>query len=87
MLAIPLSGWLYSSATGVSVVYLGLLPLPNLVAKDKAAARILLAVHQTLNFALVLAVLLHVGAALRHHWVDRDGVLARMLPGRGGQRQ
>ena len=87
MLAIPLSGWLYSSATGVSVVYLGLLPLPNLVAKDKEAARILLAVHQTLNFALVLAVLLHVGAALRHHWVDRDGVLARMFPGRGGQRQ
>jgi cytochrome b561 len=86
MLAIPLSGWLYSSATGVSVVYLGLLPLPNLVAKDKEAAGILLAVHQTLNFALVLAVLLHVGAALRHQWVDRDGVLARMLPGRGPAR-
>ena len=87
MLMIPLSGWLYSSATGVSVVYLGLLPLPNLVAKDKEAAALLLAVHQTLNFALAVAVLLHVGAALRHHWVDRDGVLARMLPGRGGQRQ
>lgn len=86
MLAIPLSGWLYSSATGVSVVYLGLLPLPNLVAKDKEAAGILLTVHQTLNFALLLAVLMHIAAALRHHWVDRDGVLARMLPGRGPAR-
>lgn len=86
MLAIPMSGWLYSSATGVSVVYLGLLPLPNLVAKDKETARLLLAVHQTLNFTLALAVLLHVAAALRHQWSDRDGVLARMLPGRGSAR-
>jgi cytochrome b561 len=80
MLAIPVSGWLYSSATGVSVVYLGLAPLPNLVAKDKELASVLLAVHQALNFTLATAVLLHVAATLRHHWVDRDGVLARMLP-------
>ncbi|MEO8752176.1 MAG: cytochrome b [Casimicrobiaceae bacterium] len=80
MLAIPVSGWLYSSATGVSVVYLGLLPLPNLVAKDKELARVLLAAHQALNFTLATAVLLHVAATLRHHWVDRDGLLARMLP-------
>lgn len=83
MFAIPLSGWLYSSATGVSVVYLGLLPLPNLVAKDKESARVLLAVHQALNFTLAAAVVVHTAAALRHHFVDRDGVLARMLPAHG----
>lgn len=86
MIAIPVSGWLYSSATGVSVVYLGLLPLPNLVAKDKEMAGVLLTVHQTLNFALAIAVLMHVAAALRHQWVDRDGVLARILPSRGPAR-
>ena len=82
MLAIPLSGWLFSSASGVGVVYLGILPLPNLVARDKSLADALLVVHQTLNFVLAALVLLHVGAALKHALVDRDGVLSRMLPGR-----
>jgi cytochrome b561 len=80
MLAIPLSGWVYSSSTGVSVVYLGLFPLPDLVGKDKALAAGLKAVHATLNFTLFALVCLHAGAALRHHIVDRDGVLRRMLP-------
>jgi cytochrome b561 len=80
MLAIPLSGWLYSSATGVSVSYLNVLPLPNLVPKDKALASVLLALHQSLNGVLGAAVLLHVGAAIKHQWIDRDGVLSRMLP-------
>ena len=80
MLAIPLSGWIYSSATGVEVVYLGLVPLPDLVAKDKALAAVLKAVHITFNFGLLALVAVHTGAALEHHFVDRDGVLARMLP-------
>jgi cytochrome b561 len=80
MLAIPVSGWLYSSATGVSVSYLNLVPLPNLVEKDKALASVLLTVHQSLNAVLAAAVLLHVGAAIKHQWFDRDGVLSRMLP-------
>jgi cytochrome b561 len=80
MLAIPLSGWVLSSATGVSVVYLGLVPLPDLVAKDKALAAVLTATHGTLNFALLALVIVHVGAALRHGLVDRDGILPRMLP-------
>jgi cytochrome b561 len=80
MLAIPLSGWLYSSATGVSVVYLGLVPLPDLVPKDKALAAVLKGVHVGLNSALALLVIIHAGAALRHHFIERDGVLARMLP-------
>jgi cytochrome b561 len=80
MLAIPLSGWVYSSATGVQVVYLGVVPLPDLVGKDKTLAAILRAVHATLNFSLAALVFLHVGAALKHHFIERDGVLARMIP-------
>ena len=82
MLAIPLSGWLYSSATGVQVVYLGLVPLPDLVPKDKTLAAVLKAVHGTLNFTLLALVIIHSGAALKHHFVDRDAVLRRMLPQR-----
>ncbi|HEY7787091.1 MAG TPA: cytochrome b [Casimicrobiaceae bacterium] len=80
LLVIPISGWLYSSATGVQVVYLGVIPLPNLVAKDKALGDALLIVHITLNSALFAVVCIHVAAAIRHHFVDRDAVLARMLP-------
>jgi cytochrome b561 len=82
MLGIPLSGWIYSSATGVSVVYLGLIPLPDLVAKDRELARVLLRVHQTLNFTLATVVTVHIAAALKHHFADRDGLIARMFPGR-----
>ena len=82
MLGIPLSGWIYSSATGVSVVYLGLVPLPDLVGKDRELARVLLRVHQTLNFTLATVVTVHVAAALKHHFADRDGLLARMFPSR-----
>jgi cytochrome b561 len=80
LLVIPVSGWLYSSATGVQVVYLGLIPLPDLAPKDKETAAILLVVHQTLNFTMLALVCLHTAAALKHHFVDRDTVLARMLP-------
>ena len=80
MLVIPVSGWIYSSATGIQVVYLGLVPLPDLVAKDKALAAVFKAAHVTLNFTLLALVIIHAGAALRHHFADRDGVLVRMLP-------
>jgi len=80
LLLIPLSGWVYSSATGVQVVYLGLFPLPDLVAKDRTLAAVLRVTHLTLNSALFALVCVHVGAALRHHFVQRDDVLHRMLP-------
>ena len=80
MLVIPLSGWLYSSASGVQVVWLGLVPLPDLMPKDKALAGILKAIHITLNYSLLALVAVHAGAALKHHWIDRDDVLRRMLP-------
>jgi cytochrome b561 len=80
LLVIPISGWLYSSAAGVQVVYLGLVPLPDLVSKDRPLADALRTVHVTLNFTLLTLVCIHSAAALKHHFVDRDAVLTRMLP-------
>ncbi len=77
---IPLTGWLYSSAAGVPTVYLGVIPLPDLVAKDKALAELLKSAHVTLNYTLLVLVLFHIAAALQHHFIARDTVLARMLP-------
>lgn len=82
LIAIPLSGWLYSSASGVPTVYLGLWQLPDLVDRDKALAGTLRDVHRTLNWTLAGLVALHVLAALKHQILDRDGLLHRMLPSR-----
>lgn len=79
MFALPLSGWTYSNAAGYPIVYLGLWPLPNLVAKDKALAQTLLQVHETLGWVLLGVLALHVLAALKHHFFDRDDTLRRMM--------
>jgi cytochrome b561 len=80
MVAIPLSGWLMSSAKGVPTVWFGVLPLPDLLGKDKALGDLLATVHKTLNLSMAALVLAHTAAALKHHLVDRDDVLVRMLP-------
>ena len=80
---VPLVGWAYSSAAGFSIVLFGVLPLPDFVPADKALAALIKPWHEISAFALAGLVLLHVAAALKHHFVDRDGLLQRMLPGRG----
>ncbi len=79
MLIIPLSGWLMSSAKGFQTAWFGILPLPDLLAKDEALGERLLTLHQSLNYGLLALVPLHTGAALKHHFIDRDEVLRRML--------
>jgi cytochrome b561 len=86
MVVIPLSGWLMSSAKGVPTVWFGVLPLPDLLGKDKALGDLLATVHKTLNLTMAGLVLAHAGAALKHHLIDRDEVLARMLPFLGKSR-
>ncbi|MHB0986713.1 MAG: cytochrome b [Sulfuricella sp.] len=80
LFAIPLSGWLMSSAKGFQTVYFGVLPLPDLIGKDKALGDALKEVHEMLNYGLLALVSAHVAAALKHQFIDRDGILARMLP-------
>lgn len=80
MIAIPLSGWLMSSAKGFQTVWFGLLPLPDLVAKNAELGDQLQWLHMTLNYALAALVIAHIGAALKHRFIDRDDILSRMLP-------
>lgn len=81
---VPLVGWAYSSAAGFPVVFLGVLPLPDFVPADKALAELIKPWHEIAAFALAALVLVHVGAAAKHHLMDRDGLLWRMVPGRRG---
>jgi cytochrome b561 len=78
--AAPLSGWLFSSAAGFPTVYLGLVQLPDLIAKDQELADVLKVVHRAATWSLGALAVVHAAAAVKHHVIDRDDVLARMIP-------
>ncbi len=69
-----------SSAKGVQTVYLGIIPLPDLVAKNKEWGELFGSLHEIFALTLGALVIIHLAAALKHHFVDRDVVLTRMLP-------
>jgi len=81
MLALPVTGWLMSSAGGFPVTFLGLAGLPDLVRRSDSLFRAFIGIHQWLAYALLALVLLHAAAALRHHFLIRDATLRKMLPG------
>jgi cytochrome b561 len=81
--AVPLAGWAYSSAAGFPVVWFGVLPLPDFVPVSKPLAETLKEAHELLAWALAALVVLHVAGAVKHRLIDKDGLLQRMLPGRG----
>ena len=80
MIAIPLSGWLMSSAKGFQTVYFGVLPIPDMLDKNKEIGDLLALVHKSLNLLFVAVLAGHIGAALKHHFIDKDDILTRMLP-------
>jgi cytochrome b561 len=80
--AVPLAGWAYSSAAGFPIVVFGVLPLPDWVPKSKELADVLKQVHHLLAYLLAALVVLHVAAAIKHQWFDKDRLLLRMMPGR-----
>jgi cytochrome b561 len=80
--AVPLIGWAYSSAAGFPVVLFGVLPLPDFMSVDKEFAKQIKELHGLSAFALLGLALLHIAAALKHHFIDKDGLINRMLLGR-----
>ena len=79
---VPLIGWAYSSAAGFPVVLFGLLPLPDFVSPNPELAALIKPLHKISALALAGLVLLHVAAALKHQFIDRDGLISRILLGR-----
>jgi cytochrome b561 len=80
--AVPLFGWAFSSASGYPIVWFGVLPLPDLIGKDEALAETFKVLHKFAAYGLAALVLAHVAGALKHQFIDRDGLLSRMWPGR-----
>lgn len=80
IVALPLSGWWFNSVTGKPLQWFKLFNLPALAAKNDDIRHLAHAVHEYLFWFLVLVLVAHVGAALKHHVFDNDNVLRRMLP-------
>lgn len=80
LFALPITGWLMSSARGFPVSWFGLVQIPDLVSRNQGLYDAMLRTHHLLVWLLGAVVLLHVGAALKHHFMLKDDVLKRMLP-------
>jgi len=80
LFAMPLTGWMMSSAKNYSVSWFGLFTWPNLIGKNEAAFDVLRSTHDILSDVLFAIAVLHILAALKHHFWNRDDVLLRMLP-------
>ncbi|CAM2172626.1 superoxide oxidase [Paraburkholderia sacchari] len=80
MFALPMTGWLMSSAAGIPASFLGLFMLPDFIHRNDDMFALFISIHKWLAFALILLLAVHMGAALRHHLVFKDDTLRRMLP-------
>ena len=82
LLVVPMIGWAYSSAAGFPVVVFGVLPLPDLLPKDKVWADLIKPLHALGAYTLCVLAALHAAAAVKHQLLDKDGLMQRMWPAR-----
>ncbi len=80
LFAMPLTGWLMNSAAGFPLTWFGLFKVPALLSRNRDAFEFWQETHEVLAFALIALICVHIAAAIKHHLIDRDDVLARMLP-------
>ena len=82
LIAMPLSGWLMSVFADKIPIYFGLFPVPFPGAHpDKILSKLMDQSHKTIAWILIVLIVLHVLGAVKHHYIDKDNVLRRMLPG------
>lgn len=79
MFAMPISGWLITSSAGLPASFFGLFTLPNLVAPNADHRIFFEELHEWLGYALIAAIALHTSAALKHHFINKDDILRRMI--------
>lgn len=79
MIAMPITGWLLTSAAGLAPSFFGLFVMPTLIAPDKDLMQLFAEIHEWLAFSLIALIVLHVLAALKHFFIDKDNILQRML--------
>lgn len=80
MFAMPITGWLITSAAGLPASFFGLFTLPDLITPDESNRVLFEWIHKWLGYALIAAICLHVAAALKHHFINKDDILRRIFP-------
>lgn len=80
MFAMPITGWLLTSAAGLPPSFFGLFVLPSLVAPNQELFNLFGQVHFWLGCAFIGLICAHTGAALQHHFIKKDDILRRILP-------
>lgn len=79
LFALPISGWLLSSASGIPVSFFGLFILPDLISPNEEMRLLLVEAHEWLAYFLIAVLCVHIAASLKHHFIDKDDILRRML--------
>lgn len=83
LFVMPLSGWLYNSASNFPLRWFGLFAVPPLSGRDQELKELAGSIHEFGFYLLAVLVIVHAGGALKHHYIDRDRTLLRMLPWSG----
>jgi cytochrome b561 len=76
----PISGWVYNSASNFPLQWFGRVNLPAIVAPNPDIKHLAHEVHEALAWTIIALLLAHIAGALKHHFIDRDDTLRRMLP-------
>lgn len=79
MFAMPITGWLITSAAGLPASFFGLFVLPNLISPNEESRILFQEIHKWLGYGLIAAIVLHASAAFKHHFINKDDILRRML--------
>ena len=79
MIALPITGWLMSSAAGIPVSFLGVFDMPDLIPRNDEVFRTFISIHKWLGYALIACFLMHAGAALWHHFIVKDETLRKIM--------
>lgn len=79
MFAIPISGWMLTSAAGLPASFFGWFLLPNLISATEAHRLLFTEIHEWLSYALIAVFCLHVSAALKHYLINKDDIMQRMI--------
>lgn len=82
LILMPLSGWIMSVAANRTPKYFGFfnVPFPG-IPTDKGLSKLMFEFHETIAWILIVLIALHVAGALKHHFIDKDDVLKKMMPG------
>lgn len=79
MFAMPITGWLVTSAAGFPASFFGLFTIPTLIAPNEELLPWFSMAHEWIAYGLIATILVHTAAALKHHFIDKDDILKRMM--------